>query len=65
MERTLSPNPPDAVTIEAGSMSEVAQQKQRSQSAISRLMASLERVLGLALFEPTRGGSNRPRIGER
>jgi Bacterial regulatory helix-turn-helix protein, lysR family len=56
MEKTLSLNSPDAVTIKAGSMSEVAQQKQRSQSAISRLMASLERVLGLTLFEPTPRG---------
>jgi Bacterial regulatory helix-turn-helix protein, lysR family len=56
MEKTLSLNSPDAVTIEARSMSEVAQQKHRSQSAISRLMASLERVLSLTLFERTPRG---------
>lgn len=57
---TLCLKPPDlhvpAVSIEAGSMSEAVQQKQTSQSAISRLIASLEHVLGVALLERTPRG---------
>ena len=63
---TLSLKSPDlhvpAVTIEAGSMSEAAQQKQTSQSAISRLIASLEHVLGFALLERTPRGIGRALI---
>ena len=63
---TLSLKSPDlhvpAVTIGAGSMSEAAQQKQTSQSAISRLIASLEHVLGFALLERTPRGIGRALI---
>src|ERR1700732_3528854 len=57
---TLRLNSPNAAIIEIGSMSEAVQQKQGLKSAISRLIASLERGLGLALFQRTPRGTEPP-----
>ena len=46
-----------AVTIEAGSMGDAAQQKQTSKSVISRLIACLEHMPSLALLERTPRGN--------